>query len=185
MKTKLEMAHDYAMLHMVMDRYKDVDDLEMVQWANDYVDALESDANKRNVGGVPEAISNMDDPSNYSGIMKAKVDAELYGSGFVKLIIVNNEFSYERVDPALVVLKQVDRGDWQPDWSQAPDGYDWWAFDGVNKKANWYKSEPYIDDDEEGDDEWNIELQADTKVFLEAPSFDYKGDWKESLRKRP
>ena len=164
MKTKLEMAHDYAMLHMVMDRYKDVDDLEMVQWANDYVDALESDANKRNVGGVPEAISNMDDPSNYSGIMKAKVDAELYGSGFVKLIIVNNEFSYERVDPALVVLKQVDRGDWQPDWSQAPES-DVVAWD-INKhgQARW--------------------IANDNGYYL-APSFNYQGDWRESLRKRP
>lgn len=33
MKTKLDLAHDYAMLHMVQDGYKDVDDFEMVKWA--------------------------------------------------------------------------------------------------------------------------------------------------------
>lgn len=47
MKTKLEMAHDYAMLHMMNTQYKDVDDFEMVQWALDYADAMQAEADKR------------------------------------------------------------------------------------------------------------------------------------------
>ena len=42
MKTKLELAHEYAMLHMMNPQYKDVDDLEVVQWAWDYVEAMQS-----------------------------------------------------------------------------------------------------------------------------------------------
>lgn len=50
------MAHDYAMLHMMMDRYKDVDDLEMIQWANDYADKMQAEADKRVVSGVPDVL---------------------------------------------------------------------------------------------------------------------------------
>ena len=71
--------------------------------------------------------------------------------------------------------------EWQPDWSQAPDGYSYWAFDGFSKRANWYKSEPFLDDDDT--DEWNVVLSIAT--YREAPSFGYTGDWRNSLRKRP
>lgn len=71
--------------------------------------------------------------------------------------------------------------EWQPDWSQAPDGYNYWAFDGFSKRANWYKGKPYLDEDSEIEDEWNAELGK----YHEAPSFGYTGDWRESLRKRP
>ena len=71
--------------------------------------------------------------------------------------------------------------EWQPDWSQAPDGYNWWAMDGFSGVANCYKSEPFLDDDDT--DEWNVVLSIAT--YREAPSFGYTGDWRESLRKRP
>ena len=48
MKTKLELAHEYAMLHMMNPQYKDVDDLEVVQWAWDYVEAMQAEADDRN-----------------------------------------------------------------------------------------------------------------------------------------
>lgn len=47
MKTIEEMAHDYAMLHMMNPQYKDVDDLEMVGWAFDYAYAMEKESKKR------------------------------------------------------------------------------------------------------------------------------------------
>ena len=71
--------------------------------------------------------------------------------------------------------------EWQPDWSQAPDGYNWWAFDGFSKGANWYNSKPWLDDDSEVEDEWT----ADSGSFLIAPSFNYQSNWQDSLRKRP
>lgn len=45
---KMKLAHDYAMLHMMNPQYKEVDDLEMVQWAFDYADAMQAEAEKRN-----------------------------------------------------------------------------------------------------------------------------------------
>lgn len=53
---KMTMAHEYAMLHMMMDRYEDVDDLEMIQWANDYADKMQAEADRRKVSNVPVSI---------------------------------------------------------------------------------------------------------------------------------
>lgn len=142
MKTKLEMAHDYAMLHMMMDRYKDVDDLEMVQWANDYVDALESDADKRKVSGVPDELQ----------------------QEFI------NGVEQTRYAPPC--------DDWQPDWSQAPDGVTSWHMN-ENKSSYWVIGSGVHLFEDQG------KFLADEWHSRPAPSFDYKGDWKESLRKRP
>lgn len=75
--------------------------------------------------------------------------------------------------------------EWQPDWSQAPEWAEWWAMDGFSNKANWYKTEPFLDDDaDEDSDEWNIVLNS-SDTYKEASSFGYQGNWKDSLRKRP
>lgn len=73
----------------------------------------------------------------------------------------------------------------QPDWSQAPDWANWWAMDGFSYSANWYRYEPVIDSESEDEDEWNIGIKAGETTYLKAPSFNYKGDWRKSLRKRP
>lgn len=128
------MAHDYAMLHMVMDRYKDIDDLEMVQWANDYVDALEADADKRE-----------------------KADVEIKRAEMRELLNADNTFVEKEG-------MHFDDVNFEPDWSQAPR-HDVVAWD-IN---------------EHGQARW---IASDNGYYL-APSFDYKGDWRESLRKRP
>jgi len=76
--------------------------------------------------------------------------------------------------------------EWQPDWSQAPEWANWWAIDGFgDKKAHWYRDKPYLDDDSLIEDEWNATLDSQKHSFVKAPSFNYKGDWLESLRERP
>lgn len=79
----------------------------------------------------------------------------------------------------------TDASEWQPDWSQAPDWANWWAMDGFSKKANWYIDKPYLDDDSEVELEWNIDLKTNTETYMCAPSFNYQGNWQDSLRKRP
>jgi len=79
----------------------------------------------------------------------------------------------------------TDASEWQPDWSQAPDWANWWAMDGFSKKANWYIDKPYLDDDYEIESEWNIDLKTNTETYMCAPSFNYQGNWQDSLRKRP
>lgn len=66
--------------------------------------------------------------------------------------------------------------EWQPDWSQAPDGYNWWAMDRDGFSC-WHKSKPNT---QSGIYFW-IRLPTATK----APSFNYQGNWQDSLRKRP
>ena len=75
--------------------------------------------------------------------------------------------------------------EWQPDWSVAPEWTKWWAMDGFSEKANWYIDKPYLDDDSRVELEWNIDLRANAKTHIQAPSFGYIGNWQDSLRKRP
>ena len=67
----------------------------------------------------------------------------------------------------------------EPDWSQAPESAKWWAMD-ENGSAAWYEVMPYIDVDE-----FNYEFGLGVATHVKAPSFNYQGDWKDSLRKRP
>lgn len=90
-----------------------------------------------------------------------------------------------RVPDSLKVHAVSNVSNWQPDWSQAPKWANWWAMDGFSKKANWYIDKPYLDDDSEVELEWNIDLKTNTGTYTYAPSFNYQGDWKDSLRKRP
>ena len=135
MKTKLEMAHDYAMLHMMNTQYKDVDDLEMIQWAFDYADAMKAEADKRN----------------------------------------NKETCDKNIGLDSSVLKE-----WQPDWSQAPDDACCWFIGGSSwdLKAYWSKYIPCYKSE-------TTQTTWQGNGMIEAPSFNYQGDWRDSLRKRP
>ena len=57
--------------------------------------------------------------------------------------------------------------EWQPDWSQAPNGADAWRMYGDGKCA------------------WLIDIGGDLKWLQSSPSFDYSDVWQDSLRKRP
>ena len=131
MKTKLEMAHEWAM-KIIEGNMRAADASDLIERAWAYADAMQAEADKR-----------------------------------------------EKEEQSEHVFEAID--EWQPDWSQAPDGYNYWAFDGFSKRANWYKGKPYLDEDSEIEDEWNAELGK----YHEAPSFGYTGDWRNSLRKRP
>ena len=65
--------------------------------------------------------------------------------------------------------------EWQPDWSKAPTWANWWATDLDNSQPHWYETEPSID---------ITTWRRKTRVCKQAPSFNYQGDWKDSLCKR-
>lgn len=67
--------------------------------------------------------------------------------------------------------------DWQPDWDKIPDGFDWWAMD-KKGKAHCFDREPVIDSSE-----W-VMASSNTN-YQSSLTFDYQGDWRNSLRKRP
>ena len=66
---------------------------------------------------------------------------------------------------------------WEPDWSQAPDWAVAWAMD-MSGECYWHSGseQPKVK-------HHIFESSGDGHTF-EAPSFSYKGDWKDSLRKR-
>lgn len=68
------------------------------------------------------------------------------------------------------------REEWQPDWSQAPSWTNWWAMD-ADGDCYWFENKP-----EMKSVAW---LPLNASKVNEAKSFDYQGNWKESLRKRP
>ena len=69
--------------------------------------------------------------------------------------------------------------EWQPDWSQSPTGYDWFAIDGFG--AWWYRNEPKWIDGEWSGYQDNLKGSETESAEL----FGYRGDWRDSLRKRP
>lgn len=73
---------------------------------------------------------------------------------------------------------EVLKEEWQPDWSQAPEWAVAFTVD-THGDSMWWSEQPtrtslswFVDD--------HVVWRCDS-----APSFDYKGDWRESLRKRP
>lgn len=72
-------------------------------------------------------------------------------------------------------IKNAELEEWQPDWSQAPNRAMYWAMDGCGQ-CNWYEREPEVFGSQW---DWGSVIeQTDT-------GYDYQGDWRNSLRKRP
>ena len=71
--------------------------------------------------------------------------------------------------------------EWQPDWSQAPEWANWWCLS-VMHGAMWFSREPICTKAT-----WAMlnDVKFCAASFDEAPSFNYAGNWQESLRKRP
>ena len=62
--------------------------------------------------------------------------------------------------------QHFDDVNWQPDWSQAPDDVDYWRLSEI-RGAEW------------------VSVEDGVAWYKPAPLFDYQGDWRDSLRKRP
>ena len=145
MKTKLEMAHDYAMKHIQEGWDINYDVLVLDAWQ--YADAMQAEADKRKPSGLPESLRERHD--------------------FTEAIAKGVE-NYEKEE-------------WQPDWSQAPDWANWWCLS-VMHGAMWFSRELICTKAT-----WAMlnDVKFCAASFDEAPSFNYQGDWRESLRKRP
>lgn len=157
MKTKLDLAHEYMQntLKLLREHNVPYDFKALIEESFDYADAMQAEAEKRN---QDSRSLTKDENGN--------------------CLHFHHEFGHKKCMDCGKSLEE-----WQPDWSQAPKWANWWAMDGFSEKANWYIDKLYIDDD--SDYEWNIDLRSNTETYTYAPSFDYKGRWKDSLRKRP
>ena len=90
-----------------------------------------------------------------------------------------HDYIYGRVC-ACGKVKDVEE-EWQPDWSQAPDWANWWCLS-VMHGAMWFSREPICTKAT-----WAMlnDVKFCAASFDEAPSFNYQGNWQDSLRKRP
>ena len=71
--------------------------------------------------------------------------------------------------------------EWQPDWSQAPSSLiTHWSMEG-NGTCTWWVDEPCVDSETHFENPEN----PHSCCYSDAPSFNYIGNWQESLRKRP
>ena len=158
MKTKIDMAHDYAMALVLSPDFDDDMSLSaFVKHVWKYADKMQAEEDKRKVSGVPDALLTKDENGNCTHFHTTFGRGECFDCG-------KN-------------LKE----EWQPDWSQAPkhmnyffmnkDGSKYWT---VNKPDKPNLTEHVINFFECGGD-----------CYSYASSQDYKGDWRESLRKRP
>ena len=98
--------------------------------------------------------------------------------GLAEEMLAENEKRKDKSRPE--VLEE-----WQPDWSQAPEGANWWAMD-ESGRSYWFAYEPYISS--EYPDEWIFHGKNHGGIgneYWKSPNFNYQGDWKDSLRKRP
>ena len=71
--------------------------------------------------------------------------------------------------------------EWQPDWSQAPDDkITHWTME-KDKRYSWWIGEPKKNSQNHYESIENVNCS----FYGDAPSFNYIGNWQDSLRKRP
>ena len=179
MKTKLEMAHDYAMKHIQEGWDINYDVLVVDAWQ--YADAMQAEADKRENKTRPEVLMAVQQ-TFINGIEQPRYAASM---GDQKRTPKVSRF--ERSDAVKEVLNRAENmglikpkaiDEWQPDWSQAPDVATYWTMrqDG---ECLWWKGKPLFD----GSCFYDAVGICHTVGY--APSFGYHSDWRNSLRKRP
>lgn len=82
----------------------------------------------------------------------------------------------ENAERENIVCQDLSQEYWQPDWDKAPEWAKWWAMD-ADEECYWFENEPEIESVT-----W---FPINVSEVGRAPSFDYTGNWKESLRERP
>ena len=117
MKTKLELAHDWAMKHGDAETVGSRQN--MIKYAWDYADAMQAEADKRECKERTDVLLTKDKDGN--------------------CLHFHHEFGHKKCMDCGASLEE-----WQPDWSQAPDVATHWTMrqDG---KCLWWKGKPLFD----------------------------------------
>ena len=117
MKTKLEMAHEYAIALINSDCEMQFDKFIQLCW--NYADAMQAEADKRECKERTDVLLTKDKDGN--------------------CLHFHHEFGHKKCMDCGASLEE-----WQPDWSQAPDVATHWTMrqDG---KCLWWKGKPLFD----------------------------------------
>ena len=175
MKTKLEMAHEWMMKHD--DGSMSVEVVVFKAWQ--YADAMQAEADKRENKTRPEVlmvvqqtfINGIEQPRYATSMGDQKRTPKV--SRFERSDAVKEVLS--RAENMGLIKPKADK-EWQPDWSQAPDGYNWFVVGGRSGKGFFCLVEPSIVKDHY----WFVGEDC-----LSVDKHNYQGDWRNSLRKRP
>ena len=167
-KTKMQLAHEMA---LAIQGTKLLYDMELVSdMAWKYADAMQAEVDKREKEEAAqkrkEIREMLNAPNTFveregqhfddvcSDEMQAQRDAELYGTGFLKVTYDSNGVKYERLDQETISMCSSNIGldsqvlkEWQPDWSQAPEWAKYWAVRDGGKMALWCINKPTVTDD--------------------------------------
>lgn len=95
---------------------------------------------------------------------------------YAELMLAEDEKRKDKSRP--VVFERLDNDSHEPDWEVAPEWAGYWAVD-KNGESHWYDLMPVV-----SGDEWVMDSNADD-FSRDGEFFNYNGNWKESLRKRP
>jgi len=120
-------------------------------------------------------------------VMKyGKVDSNYNRENTVQLAWGYADAMQAEADKRVVKLPDVffdakQNEEWQPDWSQAPSSLiTHWSMEG-NGTCTWWVDEPCVDSETHFENPEN----PHSCCHSDAPSFNYIGNWQDSLRKRP
>lgn len=161
----MQMAHDYALKQMEsLSENSTMQSLVSVAWQ--YADAMQAEADKRAHKEPRETHKNLAEFKmypEYDASINYPPDAWVMYRGEERLAV-----SIEK--------------DWQPDWNQAPEWANWWTMD-KNKLGIWHNKIPC---NKQSTHEWVIDFSLGSDFsYKVSPDFNYQGNWKDSLRKRP
>lgn len=96
-----------------------------------------------------------------------------YGFDYADAMYAEMEKREDKSRPDVLKFAKID-SEWSPNWSQAPENAVAWAMDS-DGCTKWHSVKPTI--------RRNYWVRYCDPI--DAPSFNYKGDWRESLRERP
>lgn len=165
MKTKLELAHEYVIKTIGLGGYKQEHMCRAIEIGWNYADAMYEQQKERELKGVPEAILKAS-KSNGLNLESITHDIDCYFDNANNTKRDADNLIQSIYEQMTGEVKTSDIGDWQPDWSQAPDGVTKWVMND-DKSARW------------------VTVVDGVSWYQIAPSFNYRGGWEDSLRKRP
>ena len=139
------------MAHEWYLKHLEVHESASVHGAWQYADAMQAEADKRECKERTDVLLTKDKDGN--------------------CLHFHHEFGHKKCMDCGASLEE-----WQPDWSQAPSGYDWFVVGGRSGKGFFCLVEPEIVKDHY----WFVGEDC-----LSVDKHNYTGDWRESLRKRP
>ena len=167
---KEQRAHEYAlkMLENLNPMQLDKPTRDGIAYeCFELADAMQAEADKRKVSGIPDVLLGAN-----GEVIAIKTLEETYPEYAHGIDYPSDAWVMYKGEKRLAVSI---KDEWQPDWSQAPDGFNRFVIGSPGGHGFFTNIEPEFQGD-------YYYIGSDGVVFH---NHGYKGDWENSLRKRP